>query len=142
MIISLLLGRSMKVVVNDPSSEVDDSNAGLTEGYLLGPTFFLLYINDMLIKYIIIKYLCRWYNNIWIHLKNLDDQGLAADLSPDLELTAQFRKQCLVTLNTHISKIVTCYHHYPNSEFSPTIINSWPLVFNINRYVQVMGHVT
>lgn len=49
----------MKVVVNDPSSEVDDSNAGLTEGYLLGPTFFLLYINDMLIKYIIIKYLCR-----------------------------------------------------------------------------------
>ena len=44
---SFLSGRSMKVVINGQSSEVQSINSRVPQGSVLGPTIFLLFINDL-----------------------------------------------------------------------------------------------
>lgn len=44
---SLLSGRTMKVIINGCSSEEHEINAGISQGTLLSPTLFLLYINNL-----------------------------------------------------------------------------------------------
>lgn len=43
--------------------------------------------------------------------KNIDDQSLAADLSPDFVLHCTMGKNWFVTLNTSKHKLVTFHHH-------------------------------
>lgn len=43
---SFLSIRSMKVVLNSQSSEAHAINIGVTHGPLLGPTLFMIYINE------------------------------------------------------------------------------------------------
>ena len=85
LISSFLSNRELQVVLDGKSSQEYLVNAGVPQGSILGPTLFLLYIND-LPDYVI----C----NIAVHA---DDTTLysksyqASDLSQQLELASELK---------------------------------------------------
>ena len=47
LILSFLSNRQLQVVLDGKSSKEYTVNTGVLQGSILGPTFFLLYINDL-----------------------------------------------------------------------------------------------
>ena len=91
LISSFLSNRRLQVVLDGKSSQEYPVNAGVPQGCILGPTLFLLYINDLPDDVI-----C----NIAIYaddttLNSKCDQ--ASDLWQQLELTSEFKSDLRVT---------------------------------------------
>ena len=109
---SFLSGRSLRVVINGQSSQAHLINAGVTQGSILGPTLFLLYIND-LPKHIINSLVDIYADDTTVY-KNIstdvDDRKVASDLSSDLKQIIQWGKDWFVTFNPSKTKLITFNH--------------------------------
>ena len=111
LICSCLSNRQFRVVLNGKSSQEYPVNAGVPQGSILGPTLFLLYINDLPDDVIcnIAIYAddttlyskCDQAFDLWQQL------DLASELESDLRDTADWGRKCLVDFNAGKTQLVS-----------------------------------
>lgn len=94
---SYLNGRSQKTFVGTSSSKTRTLNAGVPQGSVLGPLFFLVFVNDIVNKLLSTTRLFADDTSIACTAPNLTD--LEGILNHDLNFISQWSKQWLVNFN-------------------------------------------
>ena len=111
LISSFLSNRRLQVVLDGKSSQEYPVNAGVPQGSILGPTLFLLYINDLPDNVI-----CdiAIYADDTVHYSEYDQASdmwhqleLASELEPDLQDTVDWGKKWLVDFNAGKTQLVS-----------------------------------
>ena len=103
----------MRVVVNGQSSKVFGINAEVPQGSVLGPTLFLLFIND-LPDSVIRSFINIFADDTTIYgltSKNLNHSDLASNLSSDLSVPVQWGNNWFVKFNPSKTKLISFHHH-------------------------------
>ena len=123
---SFMCNRPLKVVVNGQSSESIGINAGVPQGSLLGPTLFLIFINDLPKN--TLKSLVNIYaDDTTVYgstSETADDQSLAEHLSADLENVVEWGKTWLVSFNSRKTKLISFHHHHSDPSVHPVDMDS------------------
>ena len=111
LISSFLSNRRLRVVLDGKSSQEYPVNAGVPQGSIVGPTLFLLYINDLPDDVIcdIAIYAddttlysrCDQASDLWQQLK------LASEIESDLRDAVDWGKKCLVNFNAGKTQLVS-----------------------------------
>ena len=119
LISSFLSNRRLRVVLDGKSSQEYPVNARVPQGSILGPTLFLLYINDLPDDVIcdIAIYAddttlyskCDWASDLWQQLE------LASKLESDLRDTVDWGKKWLVDFNAGKTQLVSVDHQSNNN---------------------------
>ena len=99
-LISFLSNRRLQVVLDGKSSEEYPVNAGVPQGSIIGPTLFLLYINDLPDDFISDIAICADYITLYSKCDQASDLWqqleLASELESDLRDTVDWGKKWLV----------------------------------------------
>ena len=121
-LISCLSNRGLRVVLNGKSSQEYPVNAGVPQGSILGPTLFLLYINDFPDNVIcdIAIYAddttlyskCYQASDLWQQLE------LSPELESDLQDTVDWGKKRLIDFNPGKTQLVSFDQSNNNSSIN------------------------
>ena len=108
---SFLSDRKIKVTLDGQSSSDFSINAGVPQGSVLGPTLFLLFVNDLPDHVISQLAIYADDSTLYSCLNKTDDLfdmvELAANLEYDLRSTVEWGKKWLVSFNTSKTKLLS-----------------------------------
>ena len=96
-IIDYLTARKQKVIINGKESSLIEINAGVPQGYILGPLFFLIFINDIVLEVGCTIKLFADDASIYVIIDNPNIGALT--LNNNLNTIHQWSQNWLVTFN-------------------------------------------
>ena len=114
---SFLSNRSQRVVINGQSSEWTDVSSGVPQGSVLGPLYFLLYVNDLPDE---VKSCCKIFADdakIYKYLQNLKD---FETIQNDLNKLCQWTIKWLMIFYVEKCKVMHLGKNNPRFEFEMT----------------------
>ena len=128
LISSFLSNRRLRVVLDGKSSQEYPVNAGVPQGSILGPTLFLLYINDLPDDVICdidiyaddttLYSRCDWASDLWQQLE------LASELESDLRDMVDWGKKWLVDFSVRKTQLVSFDRSNYNGSIDVKMIGS------------------
>ena len=108
---SFLSHRSIQVVLSGSSSKEHSINAGVPQGSVLGPTLFLIFINDLpddlFCKLGIFADDTTLYSSVGKSSGEFEKIEMAADLEADLRSVTEWGERWLVTFNASKTKLLS-----------------------------------
>ena len=126
---SFLTNRKMKVVLDGQSSDSYLLNAGVPQGSVLGPTLFLIFIND-LPDDILNSFIDIFADDSTLYSSSSstnDINSVTQNLTADLSSIIKWGEKWLVTFNPTKTKAVN-FHHHRLPIFPPILMNDENLV--------------
>ena len=110
LISSFCSNRRLRVVLVGKSSQEYSVNAGVPQGFILGPTLFLLYINDLPNDVICDIAICADDTTLYSKCDQASDLWqqleLASELESDLGDTVDWGRKWLVDFNAEKTQLV------------------------------------
>ena len=103
-----LTGRRQAVVLNGQTSAYRNTNAGVPQGSVLGPTLFLIFINDIFSQ--VESNLDLFADDSTLHLpipRKTDRDTVANTLNRDLSRLADWASSWLINFNAKKTKVLT-----------------------------------
>ena len=111
LISSFLKNRRLREVLEGKSSQEYPANAGVPQGSILGPTLFLLYINDLPDDLICNIVICADDTTLYSKYDQASDLWqqleLASELESDLRDTVDWGRKWLVDFNAGKTQLVS-----------------------------------
>ena len=111
---AFLTGRTQSVVLEGAKSEAVPVISGVPQGTVLGPTLFLLYINDLPLQ--VSSSTTRLFADDCILYREIDSPADAKLLQHDLDALQNWERTWLMSFNS--IKEVLCYEFPPLSELT------------------------
>ena len=122
---SYLYNRSQKVVVNGQQSDSKFLHSGVPQGSILGPLFFLIYINDMSND---LKSSCHQFADDTSLIKYVDDPVISIkDINDDLKTLANWANTWRVTFNANKTNFIRFSLKKKKPDLSPIYLNNTPI---------------
>ena len=111
--------RKQKVVIRNCSSSLSRVNAGVPQGSVLGPLFFLVYANDISESLLSLTRLYADGSSLFYSATNIIDiEGI---INHDLRILARWAAQWLINFNPQKTEAIV-FGHLPNTTFDGTPI--------------------
>ena len=107
LISSFLINRRLQIVLDGKSSQEYPVNAGVPQGSVLGPTLFLLYINDLPDDVICNIVISTFYSKCGQASDLRQQLELASELESDLRDTVDWGRKWLVDFNAGKTQLVS-----------------------------------
>ena len=108
---SFLIGRKQRVCVNGSFSDWEDVALGVPQGTILGPTLFLIYINDIVMG---LKSCAKLYADDCVIYRVIESEDDNAILQQDLNTLCDWSAKWQLKFNTDKCKIMHISHSRNN----------------------------